>query len=143
MSSAPLTKPGILDVVRKMLKMFILVLCMESLCTSVFGEYALQPLSWIRICSIPPTPAGSCCSLPPACPHPSGTLLSVQLDQSAPIQLSETFGPSGPSPWDKLFLSASTCLHARVVAPLPCRACSRGCGPQVLGSQQSCLTCCS
>lgn len=64
---APLTKRGILDVVRKMLKMFILVLCMESLCTNVSGvcpsasplDEDLQHLSHLSLAPLQ-APAAAC-----------------------------------------------------------------------------------
>lgn len=85
-----LAKPGILDVVRKMLKMFILVLCTESLCRSVFGlcRSAFLPGEDLQHLShpFPSSPAHSCCSLTLPWPHRSGALLGIQLDQSAPRQ---------------------------------------------------------
>lgn len=125
MSSASLAKPGILDVVRKMLKMFILVLCMETLCTSVFGgmPFSLSPwgedLEYLSHSSSSSL-ADSCCSLPPAWPHPLGTSLHVQPDQSVPRQLPETFGPAGFKFRVLPLQASSSLLPALAFMPMSC-----------------------
>lgn len=138
MSTASLTKLGILDVVRKMLKMFIFVFCTESLCTSVFGG---TPFSLA-------TGQGSAASLPPLFQLPGRLLLQPASCMAAPLRhivarpVSTKATPqnlwsswaqvSGPFP----FGQALPCFHACVVSPLLQGACSGGCEPWVLGPRQ-------
>lgn len=145
MSSASLAKPGILDVVRNMLNMFILVLCTESLCTSGFGVcpsafplgkdlqhlshpsfqlpggLLLQPASWMAspLRHIAACPAG-----------PASAKATPQNLWSSWVQV------LGPSPLGKLSLATSACFHACVVPPLPQGAHSRRYKPRALGPQQ-------
>lgn len=144
MSSASLAKPGIFDVVRKMLKMFILVLCMESLHKRVWGmPFSLYPGQG-SAASLPPfsqlpgrlllQPA-SCMASPlghiTACPAgPIGTKATPRNLWSSWIQV------SGPSHSGKLFLATSACFHACIMPPLPQGACSGGWEPQALGPRQ-------
>lgn len=58
--------------VRKMLKMFILVLCKETLCTSVFGGMPFSLSPGVRICSVSPTPLPAPWQTPAAACLPHG-----------------------------------------------------------------------
>lgn len=129
MSSASRAKPGILDVVRKMLNVFVSVLCTENLCTSVFGVYpsAFSPGEDLQRRSHPSSssPADPCPRLPPAWPHPSGTSLRIQPDQSAPRQLPETFGPAGFKFWVLPLWASSSLPPALAFMPVLCLASCR------------------
>lgn len=122
-----------------MLRVFILVLCMES------QWHKLHPPAFplARICLISPNhvpPTGSSQHV-----LTLQALLSIQPNQSTsrpPQNLWSSWSQvSDPSPLGKLFLTVSTCSHAQVIPP-SCRELALEGVSWPLGPQQWCLTCC-